>query len=365
MFTRTLQRNIRLPQTSSLGIRLMCTNQDFKMRFNKYSDTAEEELMDTGITQDQLLRKYTPNYMFDLPYDLEGTHLIPKLPGREKPELFLETKMIDEEFLAEKFHKMVVDFYTSMANQDFDKFPTLVENRLATKVKKAAEYNNNKGVNLSFEPSEKPQEERPMDEKSYIFDKMFEKGVYIDRSKNDNNFDYYLDNKLENEGVRYYFHKYFTGYENHYYLDRYADQAKEDTEMARYKFKYIMDERNRSIVFRIFGVIRNIGRFTMPKVSGVESKEIYGDKYSGNHLVIFENQLKEPPIISMTNPNFDEWIKKHKINHNNWRITDIDNYMRGNPFFNRVMDSEAFKDFVDKVKSRKDFYDDFRVSYPH
>ena len=42
------------------------------------------------------------------------------------------------------------------------------------------------------------------------------KGVKADRDQNDSNLDYFYDHRLENEGIRFYLHKYFMGYQTYY-----------------------------------------------------------------------------------------------------------------------------------------------------
>ena len=188
--------------------------------------------------------------------------------------------------------------------------------------------------------------------------KCLKKGVYFDRDKNDNNYDYLLDSQFEGEGLRYYFHKYFTGYETHYYLDRMAGKETQEDLNSRFKFKYEMEQRNKSMVFRIFSVIRNPGVFTSSIYKGENGHGIYPKSYTGNHLVIFENQLIEPTISSLSEISFEEWIKKHKINHSEWRVSDIDNYTQGNKFFNKIMNQNEFKHFVDKLQKHKSFVDE-------
>ena len=51
---------------------------------------------------------------------------------------------------------------------------------------------------------------------SYIVDSIIIKGVSPNRDENDSNFDYELMKNKDNEGMRFYFHKYFTGH-MHYY----------------------------------------------------------------------------------------------------------------------------------------------------
>lgn len=53
-------------------------------------------------------------------------------------------------------------------------------------------------------------------ESTYIVDSQIIKGVSPHRHENDSNFDYVLMKNKDNEGMRFYMHKYFTGH-MHYY----------------------------------------------------------------------------------------------------------------------------------------------------
>ena len=57
------------------------------------------------------------------------------------------------------------------------------------------------------------------DGKAFLVDKLFVKGMNIDRTKNDTNFDYFYYSKLEKFGLRSFVHKYNLG-EYHYYIMR-------------------------------------------------------------------------------------------------------------------------------------------------
>ena len=336
---------------------------DFKMRFRK-GESNDNKNEGGAISEDQVMRKFTSNYLLNLPHDVDGTHLVPILPGRYKTELFMKARNLNEDLFTEKFNEMIKRLYISIANRDYNTIFALTEKRFGENIKSASEEIAKNGINLEFKSNNTPLKEQKKEDRSYIFDKMFEKGVYIDRDKNDNNYDYNLDVEYESEGLRHFKHKFFLGYEHHYYFDRYDGKDKSDENNSRYKYRFLMDHRNRTIVFRIYGVIRNIGRFTSSTYNGEKGNGIYPQSYSGNHLVVFENQIIEPPIISLTSPNVDEWIKRHKINNNEWKISDIDNYMRGNKFFNKIMDQSEFKIFADKYRDRKDFFED-RVNFTH
>jgi hypothetical protein len=54
-------------------------------------------------------------------------------------------------------------------------------------------------------------------EDTYIVDSMIIKGVSVNREENDCNYDYNLLKNMDNQGMRFYMHKYFSGH-MHYYL---------------------------------------------------------------------------------------------------------------------------------------------------
>ena len=53
----------------------------------------------------------------------------------------------------------------------------------------------------------------------------------------------------------------------------------------------------------------------------------------GNHIAIFECQLKQPPMMCLENHTHLEFLMATRFNFANWRMVDLDNYMGGNPPF--------------------------------
>jgi len=49
----------------------------------------------------------------------------------------------------------------------------------------------------------------------------------------------------------------------------------------------------------------------------------------GNHIAIFECQLKQPPMLSLLNHTHFAFLMASRINFTNWRLVDVDNYMGG------------------------------------
>ena len=86
---------------------------------------------------------------------------------------------------------------------------------------------------------------------SLVFHNILIKGVNVNRSKNGQPFDYiYVDNH-ENEGIRYYMHKYFAGY-----AQRYSGIEKSMTSYVKLKedpsflqsFNYEMKKKNKQVM---------------------------------------------------------------------------------------------------------------------
>lgn len=55
-------------------------------------------------------------------------------------------------------------------------------------------------------------------EESYVVDSMIIKGVSANRDENDCNYDYNKLKNMENQGMIFYMHKYFSGH-MHYYMN--------------------------------------------------------------------------------------------------------------------------------------------------
>jgi len=57
--------------------------------------------------------------------------------------------------------------------------------------------------------------------------------------------------------------------------------------------------------------------------------------YTGNHIAVFECALKTPPALSLIDHSHKEYVMAHRLNFANWRLVDLDNFMKGNTFFTR------------------------------
>lgn len=81
---------------------------------------------------------------------------------------------------------------------------------------------------------------------------------------------------------------------------------------------------------------RDIGKFTGPS-------NLYGKNYSGNHLAIFECDMKKPPQLSFVDHDMNDYVNAYRINLNRWKLVDVDNFMRGNSYFNTIQEESVWK----------------------
>ena len=171
-------------------------------------------------------------------------------------------------------------------------------------------------------------------------------------------------------GIKYYNHKYFFGYKNYYEhlllqeelekvvglqktikekKDKKAKPAEDQDEDRELSLKELQDELpddieleeellRAHILDRIFWLKKKITNdsFRMFIRTSVCFKDIglfttssnpYSDKYSGNHVAIFECELKVPPMLSIVDHSSFEHFDAYRFNMRKWKLVDIDNYM--------------------------------------
>eukprot|EP00347_Sterkiella_histriomuscorum_P000208 403376769 len=287
------------------------------------------------------------------PLDKAGTHLLPKLPNRQLCDNLLSKKNLTEELLRDHFSGMFLNFVEQLANKNYEAVQKMTEKRLFEKL--SSQKENLEKFKLEFDVNKIEGDE------SYIVDQILVKGVSQDRELNDQNIDYIYSNRYEGEGLRIYTHKYFIGYAPLYLQqhneeemkaieEEYNSQGITPVDIARlqdrakdiqYGQRKRLLERAQNIVFRITFQFKGQNK-ALKALSGPES--LYDPNYSGNHIVIFENQLSTPSTMNLIDYTVAEYIMMRKLNFKNWKIVDVDHYMKGNSFFKSVVpDNQFFK----------------------
>lgn len=107
-----------------------------------------------------------------------------------------------------------------------------------------------------------------------------------------------------------------------------------------------MLSRSLSLVMRSTFLVRDFGK--LEAITGPES--LFDPSYSGNHIVILECQLKTPSQMNLIDATEGDFFKMHKLSMANWRIVDVDHFMRGNSFFSKsVTELDWHNDVESKI----------------
>lgn len=50
---------------------------------------------------------------------------------------------------------------------------------------------------------------------------------------------------------------------------------------------------------------------------------------------------------------YEEYVMQHRLNFKNWRLVDVDNYMKGNPHYSDFVTADTWKQMNDNLWSEK------------
>lgn len=120
-----------------------------------------------------------------------------------------------------------------------------------------------------------------------------------------------------------------------------------------------MFEKGLKMHLRTMICLRDIGLFD-------GEGRLYGDNYSGNHIVVFETELKEPSTMSLIDGTDEEFMNLYRINLNKAKIVDVDNFMRGNSYFTKIEEEAVWRQRVSAVPQEAPIYKEKELkSVPH
>ena len=99
-------------------------------------------------------------------------------------------------------------------------------------------------------------------------------------------------------------------------------------------------------------------------LSGKDITKMHQTPYSGNHLAIFECELKSPPQLSFVDETEDSILNAYRMNFKNWKIVDIDNFMGGNSYFSQIEEGAVWKQKVAAVTKTEEVFVDEKSKSP-
>jgi len=275
---------------------------------------------------------FKPHYFCGLPWNINETKLLDRLPQKVFISEFLNAKMVTDKEIMQKLTENFTQFLTAMSYKNSEKLMHLCEQNFAQKILS----------NLKALP-EIPIYEPDNNISGRVIDHLFIKGVNINRSENGYNFDYALIKDLEEDGIRYFIHKVLLNFNEHNMEHEYENEIKKNTTLQAE-----ISRKNRQILLRTVVQFNNCGKFILPK-SHTEAKSKY-------HIAVYENQLLPPTHVkSIVDKNaYINWLKEFKFNNENWKIIDCDNFMNGNSFFKKLVKESEKPENINKSTAKSD-----------
>ena len=282
------------------------------------------------------------------PFNTKIAHEFQKYDDPHYIKLFLKEKKVDEVKLTETLKNIYFDFYKGVSDT-INKTDNTTKGLNRDSIEPCLFDRTNAFIdylklnNLKFEVNKG---DLPLDqEKYFIFEKLFFKGVTCNRYQNDEPNDYILVDSHEDMGIRYYLHKYLTGESSKYHSHKnpITPLYEFNTDDYHNSLEFYVKERNRKIVMRVYMFLKHPFKVSVKNNSNTDLIE-YKEDYTYNHLAVFENELESPNHTFLINNNFESWMNKHKFGE--WKLVDVDNFMKGNPFFLR---KSSFLDSFEKI----------------
>ena len=95
----------------------------------------------------------------------------------------------------------------------------------------------------------------------------------------------------------------------------------------------------------------SIGQIEWPAWKERTQRGLTAEAYpnAGNHIAIFEVEIKQPPMMRMETATYTEFLHEGRMNFKNWKLVDIDNYMKGNKHFTELDSEDPVGKFQEKV----------------
>lgn len=151
----------------------------------------------------------------------------------------------------------------------------------------------------------------------HLYDSLLIKGLQTEREKNENESKYSVCNDIEDMG--------FVSY-----IPKYVGDAKnfKTKEMG----EDILSKEFKNVIFRAYVMFKTGYKLFTYDRFGKKVYE-YNKDYNYNHVCIFETKMLPPPEFKSFSKTetYAEWLSKHTFS--TWKMIDIDNWMKGNPYF--------------------------------
>ena len=164
-----------------------------------------------------------------------------------------------------------------------------------------------------------------------IVESILIKGLFQKRLLNHTPESYFVLDNFDNLGIKYYMHKSFKGSNEFTDEDPYLFSFNKNETSLNEKFSLIK-KRDLKIILRMYYKISDSSKILYSKKDEPINFD-FNDIKDLKHLLVLENELIAPNNLFLLNHSFEDWIANHTIEMNNWKLVDVDNFMKGNSYF--------------------------------
>lgn len=263
--------------------------------------------------------KYSKNPKeFDFPWLIGGAPFL-EMKARFLPEqIFVRSKTPKADVLKHLF-KIYRGVLLACCEGDQEFIKEYVESTFSKKLISSLEDFKTRKYTLELLEDMKANKGYRMFPEMHLYDCVVVKGLYIEREKNGKESDYSVCNDIEDMG--------FVSYIPNYLSDPNNFKTKEQAEEKMYSGEF------RNIIFRAYCMFKSGLKLFAHDRFGNKVFD-YPNNYNFNHVCVFECQMIPPPPFKSFAQveTYTEWVAKHKFGI--WRMIDMDNWMKGNPYFN-------------------------------
>ena len=260
--------------------------------------------------------EYKKNTDLDFPWLINGAPIL-QIKSRFLPDQVFARSSISRAELLSHLFKIYRGVLLASSQKDFSFIDEYVELTMATKLKSKLESFEKRGLIVDVVEDLRGLGNKPVPIEMHLYDSVIVKGLSTDRSKNDIEKHYSISNELDEMGLISYIHKEISDSSNFMTREQGANT------LTRDNFN--------TIIFRAYVMFKS-GIKLFVKDSKGEMLFKYSDDYNFNHACVFECEMEHlNPLKSYSKiETYTEWISKHGFGV--WKLSDMDNWMKGNNY---------------------------------
>lgn len=268
-----------------------------------------------------------------LPYRLYGMSERPSTKVSYVLERVFSEHRLPKDMINSYLSKIFIGTLHAMADHDKVFLQEYLEENMANRLITSLERIRGKGYQLQVIDDVSGSRGVPIPSKVEYLDGVMIRGLSIKRSENGKETDYHVMNDIEQMGLVSFTPMGLTDPDDERFIDPKLNQkAYENADLA---------------VARILVSVISPKRLKVVNPYGHEV-QMEGIDRNWEHLVLFESQLKSPEKFKSTKKleGYMEWLGKYRFGK--WQLSDMDNWMLGNPLFSGETKRSLYHDPVFK-----------------